>query len=142
MFVCIVSKATVMVARLLVIDVSSILIKMISVDVQVTEAVDISLESVVILVLEGLSLDKDVISLDFEMISEHFVAVALRILTDVELDRLLNLSWDFLISFLFEVRLLAFARSCVVLLLQAMIAVMVSSSKFLQILKFPVHCRS
>ena len=131
-----------MVAMLLVMDVSSILIEIISVDVQVTEAADISLEIVVILSVEGLSLAKVVISLDFEMISEHFVAVALRTLPDVEPDRLLNLSLAFVISFLFEVRLLAFARSCVVLLLQAMIAVMVSSSNFLQILKFPVHCRS
>ena len=81
-----------MVAMLLVMDVSSILIEIISVDVQVTEAADISLEIVVILSVEGLSLAKVVISLDFEMISEHFVAVALRILPDVEPVRLLNLS--------------------------------------------------
>ena len=51
---------------------------------QVIEAEDISLDSVVILSFEGLSLASVVICLDFEMISEHFVAVALLILPDDE----------------------------------------------------------
>jgi hypothetical protein len=73
------------------------------------------------------------------MISEHFVAVALLILPDDEPDKVLILSFAFVISFLLDVRLLALVRSFVVLLLHAMIAVIMSSSKLLQILKFPVH---
>jgi len=141
--VCTVSRATVKTAMELVMDVTSVFNEVFSVAVQVTEAPEISFESVLILSLAGLSLARVVICLDLEMISEHFVAVALTCLPDDdEPDSVFILSLAVVISFLLVVRLLAFATSFVVLLPHAKIAVMVSSSNFLQILKLPVHSRS
>lgn len=108
-----------------------------------TEEDDIFMESVVILEALGLSLTRIVICLLKVMISVQEVAVALLDLPDAEaLASSLVLLAAFVIAFLLDVRLLAFVRRLDVLLLQEVIAVTVSSSNFLQILKLPVQRRS